>query len=72
MFFYIIKLSTYTNLFNLSILKMNTFFAMLIFDFMVCREKYLLENDVLLSALFLDSRFKILLEETQTEKAKIH
>jgi len=56
---------------KLTMKKMNTAFAMLIFDFMVCREKYLLENDVLLSALFLEPRFKIL-EETQIEKAKIH
>lgn len=39
---------------------------------MTYQEKYLLENDVLLSALFLDQRFKIVLEETQIEKAKIH
>ncbi|EFN68823.1 Zinc finger BED domain-containing protein 4 [Camponotus floridanus] len=57
---------------KLEIKKMNTPFAILIFEFMVSREKHLLENNVLLSALFLDPRFKILLEETQIEKAKTH
>ncbi|XP_018406377.1 PREDICTED: zinc finger BED domain-containing protein 4-like, partial [Cyphomyrmex costatus] len=57
---------------KLAMKKMNTSFAMLIFDFMVSREKYLLENDVLLSALFLDPRFKIFLEDVQIEKAKTH
>ncbi|XP_067213908.1 uncharacterized protein [Linepithema humile] len=57
---------------KLTMKKMNTPFAILIFEFMISREKHLLENNVLLSALFLDPRFKILLEEIQIEKAKTH
>lgn len=57
---------------KLAMKKMNTHFAMLIFKSMESREKHLLENDVLLCALFFDPRFKILLDETQIEKAKIH
>ncbi|XP_011172858.1 uncharacterized protein LOC105205238 [Solenopsis invicta] len=52
--------------------KINTPFAMLIFECMMSREKHLLNNDVLLSALFLDPRFKIVLEKAQAEKAKTH
>lgn len=57
---------------KLTMKKMNTPFAILIFEFMISREKLLLENNVLLSALFLDPRFKILLEEMQIEKVKTH
>lgn len=51
---------------------MSTPFVMLIFEFILSREKHLLENDVLLCALFSDARFKILLDETRIEKAKTH
>jgi len=47
-------------------------FALLIVEQMKYREEKLLNNDVLLSAVFMDPRYKILLEETQIEKAKNH
>lgn len=50
----------------------HTPFALLIVEKMKYREQKLLDNDVLLSAVFLDPRYKLLLETTQIEKAKNH
>lgn len=45
-------------------------FATLISEQMISREQKLVNNDVLLSAVFLDPRYKVLLDKTQIEKAK--
>lgn len=50
----------------------HTPFATLILEQMISREQKLLNNDVLLSAVFMDPRYKILLEKTQKERAKNH
>lgn len=50
----------------------HTSFATLILEQMISREQKLLNNDVLLSAVFMDLRYKVLLEKTQTERAKNH
>lgn len=47
-------------------------FATVIVEQMKHREQKLLDNDVLLSAVFMDPRYKILLEKTQIERAKNH
>ncbi|XP_025267865.1 uncharacterized protein LOC112639123 [Camponotus floridanus] len=39
---------------------------------MVYREQKLINNDILLSAVYLDPRYKVLLSNTQLERAKIH
>ncbi|XP_029167403.1 uncharacterized protein LOC114937896, partial [Nylanderia fulva] len=50
----------------------HTPFATLILEQMISREQKLLNNDALLSAVFLDPRYKILLDKTQIEKARNH
>lgn len=47
-------------------------FAALILEQITSREQNLLNNDVLLSAVYMDPRYKILLEKTQIERAKNH
>lgn len=47
-------------------------FATLILEQMISREQKLLNNDILLSAVFMDPRYKVLLEKTQIERAKSH
>lgn len=49
-----------------------TSFAVFIVQQMKFREQKLLDNDVLLSAVFMDPRYKILLDKTQIERAKNH
>lgn len=47
-------------------------FVALILEQITSREQNLLNNDVLLSAVYMDPRYKILLEKTQIERAKNH
>lgn len=52
--------------------KRNNSFAMLILERIEFKEQKLLNNDVLLSAVFMDPRYKVLLNKTQIERAKNH
>lgn len=52
--------------------KMNTSFSKLLLKFMRQRQSVLLNNDILLAAVFLDPRYKILLDENKIERAKDH
>jgi hypothetical protein len=52
--------------------RISTPFATLILEQMIYREKNLLNNDVLLSAVFMDPRYKVLLDEAQIERVKNH
>lgn len=52
--------------------KLNTVLAKNLFSCMQEREKILFDNDVLLSAIFLDPRYKIVLSETQVQKSIQH
>lgn len=47
-------------------------FAALIVERMIHREQKLINNDILLSAVYMDPRYKVLLSNTQIERAKSH
>lgn len=47
-------------------------FATLILEQMIHREQKLINNDILLSAVYMDPRYKVLLDKTQVERAKTY